>query len=133
MRRGWLGVSFVALTMVAGCTFDDGQDDSTTTPAVNEVKEGEVKPVLPSAATVSTIAELHAIDLEFPEGLAVRNGEAFIGLAPQYAVERVDASGKLVPFAKFPDGGFGMSSGLIGIAFDARGRLYGAITSESGK
>ncbi|WP_225414520.1 SMP-30/gluconolactonase/LRE family protein [Stigmatella hybrida] len=67
---------------------------------------------------------------QFPEGIAARGGEAYVGMAPTGQVLKVSSSGAVAPYGRWPaipkDGGY-----LTGLAFDARGALYAGLVSFS--
>jgi sugar lactone lactonase YvrE len=79
---------------------------------------------------VTQVLAFDAAQGQFPEGLAVRGGEAYVGMAPTGQVLKVSASGAVAPYGRWPaipkDGGY-----LTGLVFDAQGALYAGLASFS--
>lgn len=64
---------------------------------------------------------------QLPEGLAVRDGVTYVGMATQQQVVR-SVDGVTEPFATFPRLGQGQGF-LTGLTFDAQGNLYAGLAS----
>lgn len=81
------------------------------------------------AASVATVRAFDGSKFELPEGLAVRDGAAFVSLAPLGQILKVGADGVAAPYATVPpgyDGGY-----TLGLAFDASGALFVAQTKNA--
>ncbi|ADO72720.1 SMP-30/gluconolactonase/LRE family protein [Stigmatella aurantiaca] len=81
-------------------------------------------------APVSQVLAFDMAQGQFPEGLAVRGGDAYVGMAPTGQVLRISASGAVTPYGRWPsippNAGF-----LTGLVFDAEGNLYAGLASYS--
>jgi len=102
----------VPLSTVAACSssHDDG---------------GEDHPV------ARLVAGFDAAKGELPEGLAFRDGTPYVGFAPSGTVARVDvANGSSQSFAQLP-GPLPNQGFMTGLAFDAAGALYAALSSSA--
>ena len=83
----------------------------------------------PTPVTPTQITSFDAKQGSLPEGLAVRDGKAYVGMAPTGAVFQVDLkTGASTPFSSLPkpvpNKGF-----MTGLAFGKDGTLYAALVS----
>jgi sugar lactone lactonase YvrE len=83
----------------------------------------------PVPVTPTQITAFDAKQGSLPEGLAVRDGKAYVGMAPTGAVFEVDLkTGTFAPFSSLPkpvpNKGF-----MTGLAFGKDGKLYAALVS----
>jgi len=83
----------------------------------------------PAPVTPTQISSFDAKQGSLPEGLAVRDGKAYVGLAPTGAVLQVDLkTGSSTPFSSLPtpvpNKGF-----MTGLAFGKDGKLFAALVS----
>jgi len=75
-----------------------------------------------SAAALTSVIALDGSAYELAEGLAVRDGKAYVGLAPTGTILQIDSSGKRTDYGHVPAGG---SDGYtLGLVFDAQGDLF---------
>jgi sugar lactone lactonase YvrE len=83
-------------------------------------------------ADAPVLSVAHGFDptkFELAEGLALRNGSAYVTLAPLGAIVKVDPDGKAAPYASVPPG---YDDGYtLGLAFDGDGNLFVAQTKNS--
>ncbi|MDC0708274.1 hypothetical protein POL68_07305 [Stigmatella sp. ncwal1] len=79
---------------------------------------------------VSLLLAFDVAQGQFPEGLAVQGGDAYVGMAPTGQVLRISSSGAVTPYGRWPaippKAGF-----LTGLVFDAKGNLYAGLASYS--
>lgn len=93
--------------------------------------------VLPGAATgsghVRTIVAFDPTAGQFPEGVAVdRTGNVFVSLTPFGQLMIVEpGSNEAEPFGAVPGVDPAIDVGLLGLAVDARGDVYGAVVSAA--
>ncbi|WP_394845789.1 SMP-30/gluconolactonase/LRE family protein [Pendulispora brunnea] len=112
-----LGKSFFCLAFLAlaACSSDD---DGKENP-----------PPLPP----SVVASFDAAQGQLPEGIAFRDGSAYVGFAPLGIIARVNpATGAIQTFGKLPGPSSPTSGFMTGLAFDAQGSLYAALVSLTG-
>lgn len=90
----------------------------------------------PDAAAPAALRALARFDArmgQLPEGVAFRDGNAYVGFAPTGQIVRVDAAGATAPFAQVPippSADPAMPNGyVLGLAFDPAGNLYAAAPS----
>jgi len=74
------------------------------------------------APSLQTVVTTNAAAYELAEGLAVRNGKAYIGLAPTGTILEIDPQGNTTDYGHVPPGG--NNGYTLGLAFDAQGALY---------
>ncbi len=80
-------------------------------------------------ATPTFVASFDPAAGELPEGVATRDGAAYVGFAPLGEIARVDlASGKSARFAKVPKPVAGKGF-MTGLSFGGDGSLYAALVS----
>jgi sugar lactone lactonase YvrE len=82
---------------------------------------------------VSTIVEFDPTAGELPEGVAVaKNGKVFVSLAPLGQLLMLEPrSTEAVPFGSVPGVNPASDLGLLGLAVDARGDVYGTVVSAA--
>ncbi|MFO0639138.1 MAG: SMP-30/gluconolactonase/LRE family protein [Polyangiaceae bacterium] len=78
------------------------------------------------AATATIVHAFDAAAFELPEGLVVRDGRAYVGLAPLGRILETGSDGATRTYATIPPGG--RDGYLTGLVFDAAGNLYAAAT-----
>ena len=80
------------------------------------------------------LARFNLMQGQLPEGIAIRDGYAYLGFAPTGQVMRVDAMGNATMYGQvpIPPSMTAMPNGyLLGLAFDRAGNLYAAAPSFS--
>ena len=88
-------------------------------------------PKPPPAPTV--VASFDAAQGQLPEGIAYRDGAAYVGFARLGTLARVDpATGAVQSFGKLPGPASPTSGFVTGLAFDTQGSLYAALVTMSG-
>lgn len=80
----------------------------------------------PRPATATIVHAFDAASFQLPEGLVVRDGKAYVGLAPLGTILEAGSDGSTRTYATVPPGG--RDGYLTGLAFDASGNLYAAAT-----
>jgi len=80
----------------------------------------------PKPATATIVHAFDAASFQLPEGLVVREGKAYVGLAPLGTILETGSDGSTRTYATVPPGG--RDGYLTGLAFDAAGNLYAAST-----
>jgi len=83
----------------------------------------------PTPLTAEVVAPFQPQLGQLPEGLALRDGKAYVGFAPGAAIVAVDPSGAVAPYATVPSTSGGSKGYTLGLAFDAAGQLYVAQAS----
>ncbi len=111
-----------ALIALSGCAAETSADDGG---ASDETSSD----VVAAPAAPRTVSAFDGSKGELPEGLAIKDGVAYVGFAPTGTIEKIDlASGKRTSFAQLPhpvpNKGF-----MTGLAFDRAGTLYAALVS----
>jgi sugar lactone lactonase YvrE len=135
-----LGVAFAAGQ--AACTEDTSEPSGAATPLPQpDANAGDSTPAVdhdastadaaPDAAPASlaTVAAFDASKFELAEGLALRDGNAYVSLAPLGTIVKVTPAGVVTPYASVPAG---YNDGYtLGLAFDAQGALFATQTKNS--
>jgi hypothetical protein len=141
---GWCSPLF-ALSFLMGCggTTPSPVVDASTVDVmdVNRVETGGTETGMPDAGTpdggaasLRFLARFDPAMGQLAEGIALRDGNAYVGFAPTGQIVRVSAAGVVTPFAQvpIPPSTTPMPNGfLLGLAFDATGNLYAAGASFS--
>jgi hypothetical protein len=92
--------------------------------ALTDAADAAVAPIL-----ATTITPVDASKFELAEGLALRDGNAYVSLAPLGSIVRVSPAGVVTPYASVPPG---YNDGYtLGLAFDAQGALFAAQTKNA--
>jgi len=79
--------------------------------------------------SLDVVAHFDPAQGQLPEGLAVRDGVAYVGFAPAASVVTVDAAGHVAPYATVPSTEGGTKGLTLGLALDGAGELYVAQAS----
>ena len=79
--------------------------------------------------SLDVVAHFDPAQGQLPEGLAVRDGIAYVGFAPAASVVTVDAGGHVAPYATVPSTEGGTKGLTLGLALDGAGELYVAQAS----
>lgn len=74
------------------------------------------------APSLGVVASFDPSMFQFPEGLIVHNGNAYVGMIPLGVILKVDQNGTITPYATIPPGG--RNGNTLGLDFDAQGNLY---------
>jgi len=74
------------------------------------------------APTLQTVITTNPNAYELAEGLAVRNGKAYVGLVPTGTILEIDQQGNRTDYGHVPAGG--NDGYTLGLAFDSAGALY---------
>ena len=72
--------------------------------------------------TLQTVITTNPNAYELAEGLAVRNGKAYVGLVPTGTILEIDQQGNRTDYGHVPAGG--NDGYTLGLAFDSAGALY---------
>jgi hypothetical protein len=120
MKQGksmWL-VPFAAGLFATGCA-------SAPTEAVEVGSHGEAL----AGRQPDVVVRFDPSKGELPEGLALRDGNAFVSFAPLASIARVDAHGVVSHYADLPSTAGGSKGFTLGLAFDRAGTLHVAQAS----
>ena len=83
----------------------------------------------PGPLTATVVTPFQPTLGQLPEGLALRDGVAYVGFAPGAAVVTVDSTGRITPYATVPSTSGGSKGYTLGLVFDSSGTLYVAQAS----
>ena len=100
---------------------DAGSDGATQDVAAQDATQDTGKDAGPTP-TLQTILTTNAAGYELAEGLAVRNGKAYIGLAPTGQILQIDPQGNKTAYGSVPAGG--TNGYTLGLVFGSQGELY---------
>jgi sugar lactone lactonase YvrE len=126
-----LAVFFAFTVGTAGfsCSQDDagsaaGADASADAPAAipDASADASSDPPTGGQPSLAVVAAFDPAHFQFPEGLIVHNGSAYVGLAPLGAILKIDQAGAVSSYANVPPG---LTNGsTLGLVFDAQENLY---------
>lgn len=109
----------------------DASSDATSDANLNDAA-GDAPSDVTSAA-LRFLTQTSAAMGQLPEGVALRDGAAYIGFAPTGQIMRVDASGAMTMYAQVPippaSNPTAPNGYLLGLAFDASGTLFAAAST----
>jgi sugar lactone lactonase YvrE len=112
--------------LLAACSDNPTQTDAGNDAAQQDVATQDVsqQDAAKDAGTpmLKTVITTNPNAYELAEGLAVRNGKAYIGLVPTGTILEIDQQGNRTDYGHVPAGG--NNGYTLGLAFDAQGALY---------
>jgi len=113
----------LALALASGA-LSTGCSDASSPATPASPADAAVAPIV-----ATSVAPFDATKFELAEGLALRDGNAFVSQAPLGTIVKVTPGGIVTPYASVPAG---YNDGYtLGLAFDAQGALFAAQTKNS--
>jgi sugar lactone lactonase YvrE len=145
-NRAFTAFTFTALAALtlagaqAACTEDAAAPGTpladAAAPAIDATKvdatpavDGAVADADAGPPVTVAVTSFDATKFELAEGLALRNGDAYVSLAPLGSIVKVTPAGVVSPYGSVPPG---YNDGYtLGLAFDAQGALFVAQTKNA--
>ena len=124
MKTLSLVISSILLACSSSPAESDGGSDAAQQQdvAAQDVQQQQDAAKDAGAPSLQTVATTNASTYELAEGLAVRNGKAYIGLAPTGTVLEIDSKGNKTDYGHVPPGG--NNGYTLGLVFGSQGELY---------
>jgi sugar lactone lactonase YvrE len=120
MKTLSLVFSSILLACSSSPETSDAGPDAAPDVATQDVSPDVTKDA--AAPSLQTVITTNASAYELAEGLAVRNGKAYIGLVPTGTILEIDQKGTRTDYGHVPAGG--NNGYTLGLAFDSQGALY---------